>query len=89
MDNSGALTKIASISVGDTDTVWLVRHYTGLGAFQKYMVCHVFRDNKFLGRFESDQWVAGEHHKPATDSDLSKFRKARDTLVKAADLLWT
>lgn len=83
-------TKIASISIGDEDTLWLVRHYTGLGALQKYVCLHVIRKQKLLGRFnpDSDTWVPAEHPTPATPSEVISFQKARIELLKLTDAIW-
>lgn len=90
------LTKVASISLGDGDTIWAIRHYTGSGVYTKLIEVHVIRNQKFLGRFEVQEvatheaaWQpTTEHPRPASNSDLVLFKKARMLLLGMVDKLW-
>lgn len=87
------LTRIASLDVGKGDTtLWVVRHYTGSGLTEVYVI----RNQKFLGRFIIQEratidcgWLSAlEHPNPATTADVLLFRKARIYLLDLTDKLW-
>jgi hypothetical protein len=94
---TGSLTKVASVSIGDVDTMWVVRHYTGLGATLKYIEVHVIRRQQFLGRFEVQEkptfevtWTPStEHKKPATEAEVTNFRRVRMLMLGMVDKVWT
>ena len=89
--NAGALTKVASLSVGETDTAWLVRHYTGLGSIFKHFDFYVIRRQKFLGRFVADMndWIPNPDHKqPASPDEVIEFKKIMIMMSGLADKVW-
>lgn len=94
---TGSLTKVASVSIGDVDTMWVVRHYTGLGATIKYIEVHVIRRRVFLGRFEVQEvptfevaWTPSKEHKqPATEAEVTTFRRVRMLMLGMVDKVWT
>lgn len=94
---TGSLTKVASVSIGDIDSMWVVRHYTGLGATIKYIEVHVIRKRQFLGRFEVQEkatvdavWTPSlEHKQPATEAEITTFRRVRMLMLGMVDKVWT
>jgi hypothetical protein len=94
---TGSLTKVASVSINDLDTLWISRNYTGLGSELKYMEVYVIRGHKYLGRFEMQlkptfdaAWINdSQHPHPPTEKDIASFRKVRMTMLGAVDKIWS
>jgi len=81
-------TRVASISINSTDTLWVVKHYTGAG----FTDCYILRKNEFLGRFQiQDQFTIDAVWYPkqiVMDKELQAFRKARMSLMACCAKLW-
>jgi len=78
-------TKVASISINSTDTLWVVKHYTGSCITE----CYLLRRSEFFGRFDMQDadtpWLSNQSF---TDKELQSFRKARMTLMSCCAKLW-
>jgi len=101
---AGRLTATACVSINSTDTLWVVRHYTGSGSvldedgpyITRLIEVYVIRSQRYLGRFEIEdkptfdaKWQpALEHPKPATSKHVAKFREARMAMLTAVAKLW-
>lgn len=86
----GSVIKVASLSIGEKDVLWVTRHYNGLGTVIKYFVVYVIRDQKLLGMFNSDgSWSPSPEHKnPASESEILNFISVRTTVMNMLDKVW-
>lgn len=100
-DVADQLTQVASVSLG-SDTLWVVRHYTGAGSQTKMIDTYIIRKQKFLGRFEiqdkpafdaswqslDDAELSKLKIAPATEADMKAFRAARMSMLSLVEKIW-
>lgn len=86
-------TKVATISVDELDTLYIVRHYTGLGSVIKWVSVYVLCDHSnrqsYLGCFEMQTkpsedpvWVPSEKHLKVQKENLDLYNKEVETFKR-------